>query len=419
MTNSPIQTDDDLIPLSQLSLAMEENLVSSNISIGLEGLNNGSFSPFSNHFRVSIQVQIQLYQQGVIWLRNLLYRTIFTPERIKVCTLKLLNKVCEARRNEKLVCRQLLDALFFEKSSNICLNSVVRQRKYLTLVLENINETEQADEIVTKLNLLREMLINPDNKVSLHIATDWSKLSALGANFNNTWLDTFPLLDDNDEKKRLEVVPDYIYLDPYTFDTESNHHGVIVGRRSAKSTWLYQGVNCINSYREINLPALTVFLQYLTQPEGVIWRSLRGRGFAYTYSMDLLPNEGLLKLSIGEANNIVAAYREMKAVIETQLSENVDWNMSLVESAKSTAIYNAVNTEGTITDLADQSILAAYANIPYDQNKVFIKKLQKVTIEQLNDVGQKYLTALFTDQVRTSCVCPVQQVEEIQQGLAG
>lgn len=419
MTNSPIQTDEDLIPLSQLSLAMEENLVSSNVSIGLQGSRLDSFAPFSNHFMVSLQVQIELYSQSVIWLRNLLYRTIFTTERVKVCALKLLNRVSEARRDEKLVCRQLMDALFFEKSCNIRLNSVVRQRQYLNMVLEGISDPDQADVILTKLNLLREMLINPENKVSLHIATDWSKLSALGANFNQIWLDVFPLLDDNDEKKRLEVMPDYIYLEPYQFSDEDGSNGVIVGRRSAKSTCLYQGVSCINSYRDVDLPALTVFLQYLTQPEGVIWRSLRGRGFAYSYSMELLPNEGLLKLSIGEANNIVAAYREMRAVIEAQLSGEAEWNISLVESAKSTAIYNAVNVEGTITDLVHQSILAAYENIPYDQNKVFIKKLQKVTIDQLNDVGQKYLTALFSDRVRTSCICPTEQVGEIQEGLQG
>lgn len=416
MTNSPIQTDEDLIPLSQLSLAMEEDLVSSNISIGLQGSQNESFLPFSNHFMVSLQVQIELYERGVTWLRNLLYRTIFTPERIKVCVLKLLNQISELKRNEKLVCRQLLDALFFEKSSNIRLNSVVRQRHYLSSTLEDISDPDKAEGVVAQLNLLREMIINPDNKISLHLATDWSKLSALGAHLNTTWLTTFPLLDEDDQKKRLEVIPDYVYLDPYVFSDEASN-GVIVGRRSAKSSCLYQGVYCIRSYRDTDLPALAVLLQYLTQPEGAIWRSLRGRGFAYSYSMNILANEGLLKLSIGQANNIVAAYREMRAIIETQLGEAAEWNISLVESAKSTAIYNAVSVEATITDLVHQSALAAYANIPYDQNKVFIKKLQKVTIEQLTEVGQKYLKTLFGGHVRTSCVCPLDQVEEIQMGL--
>lgn len=371
LLNSPIEIDDELMPLQDISAEMEKDLISIQACIGIQDEGNNSFYPYSNHFMIMMQIEMEDYEKGIIWLDNILHKTRFLPERIKINATKLLNTVIEMKRDENLVSRQLLDAMFYDPTSNIRLHSVIKQRQFLNEILGKIEDPDMATGVIEHLNFLRDIVTNPTNNIAIHIATDWSKLSALGKNLNAPWNEMFPCIDLDDVPKRLHVLPDFVFFE--LLPLEEGCNGVIVGRRSAKSTYLYQAVRCVNDYRDLELPALTVFLQYLTQPEGAIWRSLRGRGLAYDYSMNVYPNEGLLKLSICQSNDIVAAYRVMKNIIEKHLTDTVEWNESLVESAKSTSIYNAVNTEGTIAQLVMRSVLAGFQEVPYDWNKVFIK----------------------------------------------
>lgn len=370
LINSPIDVDDELLPVHDITAQMEKDLISLSAYIGILDEGNYSFLPYSNHLQFSMQIEMEDYETGINWLHNLLYKTRFIPERIKICATKLMNTMIEMKRDEHMVSRQLLDAMFYDPTSNIRLHSVMKQRQFLTDILGRI-ESDNAIAVIEQLNFLRDIVMNPNNNIAIHIATDWSKLATLEKDLVEPWYDVFPGIDLDEVPKKLHVLPDFVFFDLLPLDEEVN--GVIVGRRSAKSTYLYQAVRCINDYRDLDLPALIVFLQYLTQPEGAIWRSLRGRGLAYDYSMNVYPNEGLLKLSICQSNDIVAAYRVMKGIIEDHLADNVQWNESLVESAKSTSIYNAVNTEGTIAQLVMRSMIVGFQEVPYDWNKVFIK----------------------------------------------
>lgn len=370
LINSPIDIDDELLPLHDITAQMEKDLISLSTYIGILDEGNYSFLPYSNHLQFSMQVEMEDYETGITWLHNLLYKTRFIPERIKICATKLMNTMIEMKRDEHMVSRQLLDAMFYDPTSNIRLHSVLKQRQFLTEIIEKI-DGDESDAVIEQLNFLRDIVMNPSNNIAVHIGTDWSKLSTLEKDLVEPWYDVFPGIDLDEVPKKLHVLPDFVFFDLLPLDEGIN--GVIVGRRSAKSTYLYQAVRCINDYRDLDLPALIVFLQYLTQPEGAIWRSLRGRGLAYDYSMNIYPNEGLLKLSICQSNDIIAAYRVMKGIIEDHLTENVEWNESLVESAKSTSIYNAVNTEGTIAQLVMRSMIVGFQEVPYDWNKVFIK----------------------------------------------
>lgn len=370
LINSPIEVDDELLPVQDITAQMEKDLISLSAFIGILDEGNYSFLPYSNHLQFSIQIEMEDYETGINWLHNLLYKTRFISERIKICATKLMNTMIDMKRDENMVSRQLLDAMFYDPTSNIRLHSIMKQRQFLTEILAKI-KGDEAGAVIEQLNFLRDIVMNPNNNIAIHIATDWSKLATLEKDLVEPWYDVFPGIDLDEVPKKLHVLPDFVFFDLLPLDEGVN--GVIVGRRSAKSSYLYQAVRCINDYRDLDLPALIVFLQYLTQPEGAIWRSLRGRGLAYDYSMNVYPNEGLLKLSICQSNDVVAAYRVMKGIIEDHLTENVEWNESLVESAKSTSIYNAVNTEGTIAQLVMRSMMVGFQEVPYDWNKVFIK----------------------------------------------
>ena len=61
--------------------------------------------------------------------------------------------------------------------------------------------------------------------------------------------------------------------------------GVIIGVGSVESNYLVQTAQLPLSYDHPDLPALHVFIQYLTQLEGPMWRQIRGLGLSYHYRL--------------------------------------------------------------------------------------------------------------------------------------
>lgn len=94
----------------------------------------------------------------------------------------------------------------------------------------------------------------------------------------------------------------------------SDPQGTVVGLGCIESAFLYHAAPSISSFSDPDLPALMLFLQYLTQLEGPLWRQIRGQGFAYGYNLMPRPNEGLLYFTLYRATNVVEAYRETKEI---------------------------------------------------------------------------------------------------------
>jgi Zn-dependent M16 (insulinase) family peptidase len=46
-----------------------------------------------------------------------------------------------------------------------------------------------------------------------------------------------------------------------------------------------------------------------------MWRLIRGLGLSYGYSIFVIPNEGLLYLTLDSATNMTAAYKEAKSIV--------------------------------------------------------------------------------------------------------
>ena len=70
----------------------------------------------------------------------------------------------------------------------------------------------------------------------------------------------------------------YEYVLPVADAEETS---VVIGVGSVESSYLVQVSSCVNSYTHEDLPAIRVFIQYLTQLEGPIWRQIRGLGLSY------------------------------------------------------------------------------------------------------------------------------------------
>lgn len=94
---------------------LEKDTICYDTSLGIESSNRFSAGPFSNIISLSLQVEIKKFETGINWLSNLLFKTEFTVERIKVCATKLANEISQAKRNGVDIARSLMQLTYYSK----------------------------------------------------------------------------------------------------------------------------------------------------------------------------------------------------------------------------------------------------------------------------------------------------------------
>lgn len=367
LMESPILRDGILIPYEDVVSALESDTISTDRRLGLEPANRFGAGPFSNSALITVQVDPRRYATGVFWIKEILFDTVFIPDRIRVCAAKMANDVAQAKRVGEAMLKSLIKEIVFNEGSNVNMNSILRQHKFLTQVLADLEDPRKMMRIIDDLNEIRSVLARPDN-LGIHIAADWDKLKELNIDLLGPWrkLILSHKYDLNHPIRELKLLPDWSFIDS-SRTLENGTLGQIVGMGSVESSFLVQVVPSIKDFLDPELPALMLFLQYLTQLEGPLWRQIRGQGLAYGYSIVPKPHEGLLYLAFYKSTNLVAAYKETKSIIEDHIKKD-NWEQNLFDSARSSLIFEVIDREKSIGDLVDQALLATFKRVPSKYN---------------------------------------------------
>lgn len=100
-----------------------------------------------------------------------------------------------------------------------------------------------------------------------------------------------------------------------------------------------------------------------------MWKQIRGLGLSYGYAIYPVVNEGLLYLSFYRSTNLVGAYKEAKNIIENQLKNDATWDETLLDSARSSMIFEIIENEKCVSDVVAQSLLSYFKRVGHDHNK--------------------------------------------------
>ncbi|XP_076234685.1 uncharacterized protein C05D11.1 [Calliopsis andreniformis] len=404
----PVKRNGQLIPYEDVVAELEADTVTKDTGLGVENSSKFACGSYGYSIHLMLHLEIEKYEKGVQWIKELLYNTELTPDRLKIIASKMVNDVAQVKRRGNKVVGDLMKGLLYNKDSNQFVSSMLRQQKFLNNLLERLNDEKGQKEVVSEIESVRQMLTAPKN-ITLYMATNVDKLTTQIPDIYNSWNTHFSELDTSN-KTKLEVIPDWKFINP---SDKIPISGCITGLGSIESSFLSQSCPCINDYQHPDLAPLLVCLQYLIQLEGPMWRHIRGQGLSYGYNIYPKPSEGLLYLTFYRSTNIIAAYKEAKSIAEIHISEN-KWEKLLFESAKSSLIFEIIEKEQCVGDLVTQSLLSYFKNVPLNYTQQMVRRISAVTIEDMGRIASQYLKPLFDPkECKTTIVCHLSKVSEI------
>jgi Zn-dependent M16 (insulinase) family peptidase len=400
---SPIRKNGKLIPYEDVIEQLNNDTVSFSSSIGLGSKPLFKCGPYSHTISVMLQVEIAKYEKGIEWLRDILYNTVFSVDRLKIISAKMNNAVAQAKRSGRDIVAYTMRGLRFVKNSNVYNNGILVQNKFLSETSEILASEKSVDVLVT-CEKIWQILVDPKNVV-LHLI---GNLDCIPDAVEP--LKTFLPSNVAPIQNKLHVTPD---LELLKSAEEQPLNGCVIGMGCLESSFFHQTVDSISSYDDPDLPALMLYLQYLIQAEGPMWRQIRGKGYAYGYTMMVKPHEGLLYLVFSRATNVVGAYMEAKEIILNQINKE-EWDNNLIDSARSSLIFELIEKEKTIGSVIGLSVISYFQQVDFTYNRTLLNLIHKVTVDELNRVGKKYLSALFdSKRIKTAIVSVPAKAEQI------
>lgn len=404
---SPVQTKDELLPYEVVVSALEEDIISYETSLGICSTSRFGCGPFSNSATFQMQVEIRKFGTAVSWMTHLIFDSVFVAERVHIVASKLINDVSTAKRNGYDLAREISKAAYFKENTNVQLNSVLRQHAFLSDLVVKMKDDNQSKEVINSLNLLREYLIPT---MTLHIATNLNKVKDLKtplapliekvAEFGKTTTDSLPITLDS------------LLINEHS-NLEKEFNGLIVGIGCVESGFMFHTSPGIKSFDDSDMAPLLLYLQYLSQLEGPLWKKIRKN--SYGYNIMPRPNEGLLVFSLYRATNIYEAFKDGKAIVKAQLESDEDFDSTLLSSAKSSLIFELIEREKTVGDLVQQSMLNSFKGVGKDYNQQLVEKVSHVSEGDMRRVGKKYLSTIFgSKDSKAVIVCHPDKVDSIK-----
>ncbi|CAG8713079.1 25810_t:CDS:10 [Gigaspora margarita] len=357
----------------------------------------------------SIKVEASKYATGIQWLRDLLWNTEFTAERLKICATKLLNDIPQTKRDGYQMAINVLQTIQYDRlRSNKYVLGTLNQEKVLPEAIKLLEKNpNKAIEMFAKL---KEILISPEN-LRIHVSGDIMKLP----NPKSTWAEYFKIIPDI---KPLSPIPS-----PQSVLTESGHSpgnkGYIVKLPAIENSFAIHSTKGPNTFDSPDLAPLLVLCELLHIMEGVFWRVIRGQGLAYSVWLKVTVETGIIQFSTYKSPDAYKVYDQARKIVNDLASKKVEFDKSELEGAKSGVIYGLVSKEDNIQKAAAESfVLQVLNNLDSGFNKKLISRVQAVKFEDLHAMLIKYITKLYMPETSNVIVISTPgKVKDIQEGF--
>lgn len=87
------------------------------------------------------------------------------------------------------------------------------------------------------------------------------------------------------------------------------------------------------------------------------------------------------------------------------MQEDAKWDPTLMESARSSLIFEIIAREKSIGNVVTQSFLSSFKQVSAGYNQALVQQVGSVTEADLTRVGNKYIRHLFSSDAKMAIVC--------------
>ncbi|KAH8583560.1 insulinase like metalloprotease [Cryptosporidium sp. chipmunk genotype I] len=174
-----------------------------------------------------------------------------------------------------------------------------------------------------------------------------------------------------------------------------------------------------------DVPALLVLSNYLWDPCSLLFKSIRGSGLAYSGSLDLCMTTGQFSNCVYESTSIgqslIKTWKIFKEISmdENEVAEEIKKNNKLpnyyesfyknldLDEAKRIAAYKFISKHKKFNSWAKQLNFDLNVGISPNFDSFIVKKISKVTVEDIKRVSNKYLRHFLpstSNTTNSSCI---------------
>ncbi|KAG8964011.1 hypothetical protein FRC03_002295 [Tulasnella sp. 419] len=345
------------------------------------GLGIGDY--FCENVRLSIKVEIEQYETAVAWLKDLIFGSEFTKDRLEVTIAKIQQSLPELKRDGSTVSNAVNTGLFFKPTSSYVGSTILSQMEVIPRLAKELQDSPEA--VIKDFETLRELVTKPTGvrfSVTGNVLAvpqprkPWSIFDKL----STSELHPPPFSKDYLTELGKAPVKKAVVL---TLPTIESSFGV----HTAKG---------IVGWDHPEYPALRVACEVLDGIESFLWRYIRGSGLAYGSNMSIDLESGLVGFTVFRAPDAYKAYAEGLKVVRGLTDGSIPMDEISLDGAKSSLVYSVTRSVSS----PGRAALEAFTNqtfrgVPADNARRLLERLQNVTLDDVKGALQKYILPLF------------------------
>lgn len=388
--------DGTYIPYEDVISQINEDLIEFHLDNGYQG-------QFLELIDIKLKFESTKYTNAIDWLLKVMQYSVFDEKRVKIIIEKIINSIPDKKRNEELMMYSAqYRTLYSEKSVRRAQDSLNTEQFYKDC-LEQINQGN-FKKIQDDLNLLKLQLFDLSN-FKVFVVGECKNLEGPITSWK-------PFVESFAKGK---YTPQPFEELPRSFEYRSeigvkcSKYAHLVTTPATDTTHLIASTKIGNDYLDEDITKIALASEFLTAVEGPFWRGIRGTGLSYGANIQRNLETGYLNFSIYRGSDGQESWKVAKKIVEDYCDGTLKFDKISMENSIAAIVNELANSESNSFDAANNKIVdnlfkhrgPAYA-------KSFLKKLDKITEEDLVYIVNKYFKPLFSAETSVifSCIPP-------------
>lgn len=128
--------------------ALDKDTVSYDSGLGMDGT-------FSELLRMSIKVESSKFDTGIAWLRDVLFQSEFTKERLEITLAKVQQSLPEMKRDGSSMARSVFSDLTYDKTLTSSYAGITSLMEWIPRLAAEVQDNVQS--VVEKLEKVRAL----------------------------------------------------------------------------------------------------------------------------------------------------------------------------------------------------------------------------------------------------------------------